>query len=262
MDATTKASINLHAVLRNIQDLCEIDKEASQVVAGKKITVKFSVKGCEPMALAFNDGKCKYLRGEALNGEELKGALKLSFSSPEKFNTLIDGGKVVPMFNLLGIPKLGFVLKDFDVITKRLEYYLRPDPSKVDELYADKDYFKANTELLAYTAFHALAEIANYDPVGREIAHRMPDGVINVEIKDGIGVAIAVKDGRLSASIGRDPKPRAKMVFGNLDVVNRVLNGKTDAYSAMGAGLFNISGLIPLLDNMNHLLTLVAKYLG
>ncbi|MDR1906158.1 MAG: hypothetical protein LBQ27_04485 [Clostridiales bacterium] len=262
MDVTTKAGINLHAVLRNMQELCAIDEAASAVVKGKKITVKFTVKGCEPMALAFNDGKCTYLRGEALNGEALNGALKLYFSSPEKFNKLVDGGNVIPMFNIGGIPKLKFVLKDFGVISDRLSYYLQPKPEEAEELLKNKKYFEISTTLLAYTAFHALAEIGNTDPVGKEVAHRIGEGKINIEVVDGPAVAIIVKEGRLTAKIGLEPDPGAKMVFSNLEIVNRVLSGKTDAFSAMGAGLFNISGRIHLLDEMNKLLSLVSKYLG
>ncbi|MDR3264068.1 MAG: hypothetical protein LBT30_07155 [Clostridiales bacterium] len=262
MDATTKAGINLHAILRNIQELCDIDETAAQVVKNKKITVKFSVKDCEPMALAFDSGKCVYLRGEALNAPDVKFNLKLKFSTPEKFNLLVDGGKVIPGFNLLGIGNLGFMLKDFGVMSDRLAYYLQPKPELKDELLKDKAYFEANTTLLAYTAFHALAEIGNSDHVGKEIAHRIPDGKINVLVKDGPAVTIIVKDGHMTAKIGQDAAPSAIMEFGDLATVNAVLNGKTDVYSAMGAGLFKISGLIVMLDNMSKLLSLVAKYLG
>ncbi|MDR2046674.1 MAG: hypothetical protein LBP79_01985 [Clostridiales bacterium] len=261
MDAKTKASINLHAVLRNVQELCDIDDAAKDVVKDKKITVKFSVKDCEPMALAFDSGKCTYLRGDALDGGAAKGALKLYFSSPEKFNKLVDGEKVTPIPSG-AITKIGFALKEFSVLTDRLSHYLRPKPEEKDELLKDARYFEVNTTFLAYTAFHALAEIGNNDPVGREIAHRMPDGKINVEVKDGPAVGIAIKDGRMSVKIGSYENPSARMVFGNLQIVNDVLNGRTDVYSAMGAGLFAISGLIPLLDNMSKLLGSVARYLG
>jgi hypothetical protein len=260
MDVKTKAGINLHAVLRNIQELCDFDEAASNAVKGKKITVKFSVKGCEPMALAFDDGKCVYLRGDALE-EGAKGALKLYFSSPEKFNALVDGKKVTPIPSG-AITKIGFVLKDFNILTDRLAHYLQPKEDEKAELLKDKTYFKNNTTLLAYTAFHALAEIGNTDPIGREIAHRMPDGKINIEVKNGPSIGISVVGGRMAAQIGAFEKPSARMVFDNLNVVNDVLNGKTDVYSAMGSGLFAISGLIPLLDNMSHLLGSVPKYLG
>ena len=255
MDAKTKAGINLHAVLRNLQELCEVDEAASAIVKGKKIAVKFTVKGCDPMSLTFEDGKCAYARGGEASGE-----LRLKFSKPEKFNKLIDGGSVVPGFNITGITKLGFMTKDFMKISERLEYYLRPkDPS----LLEDKEFFRINTVFTAYTAFHALAEIGNLDPVGQAIAHRIPDGKIAIEIKEtGDALTISVSDGRMSAAIGKAENPNALMEFGNLDVVHRVLNGKTDVYSAMGEGLFAVSGLIPMLDNMSKLLGLVSRYLA
>ncbi|MDR3293422.1 MAG: hypothetical protein LBT20_04880 [Clostridiales bacterium] len=263
MDVTTKASINLHAVLRNMQELCIFDETAAQVVKDKKITVGFSVKGCEPMALAFDNGTCKYLRGEALQGDEMKGALKLSFSSPEKFNKLVNGEKVIPGFNLLGVTKLGFATKEFGVLSDRLAYYLQPKPEEVAELLKDKAYFETQTTLLAYTAFHALAEIGNYDPIGKEVAKRMGESKISIEVENGPAITISSdKNAHMSAKIGKEMNPKARMVFKNLKVVNDVLNGKTGAFSAMGAGLFNISGNIHVLDEMNRLLSLVSKYLA
>ena len=260
VDSKTLASINLHAVLRNIQEICSIDEVAKAEIADKDLSVKFIVKGLDPTVLTFKNGKCTYSRGE-----NEKAKIKLYFSSPEKFNALIDGENVTPL-PLGGLTKLGFMTsKDsgFSVLSKRLEYYLKPPAEEKEARLSDSVYFETNTKLTAFTAFHALAEIANYDPIGSLVGKRFADGQICVEVLGtDIAVTLTCKGGKMSAKIGRTETPAALMQFGNLDIVHKVLNGQADVFGAMGSGLFDVSGYIPMLDNMSKLLSFVSRYLA
>ena len=53
----TVARINLFAILRNIQDLCDFDAPCKEAIKGKKISVQFNVPGLEPGTLVFANDK-------------------------------------------------------------------------------------------------------------------------------------------------------------------------------------------------------------
>ena len=112
MDNVTMARINLFAVLRNIEDLCEMDPEAKALIKDENLGVEFNVPEVGSAVLTFKDGKCTFTRGKG------KSALKLYFTSPEHFNNLIappvdpKTGKpkmVVPIF--YNVFKVGFLAK-------------------------------------------------------------------------------------------------------------------------------------------------------
>jgi len=250
MDNVTKAKINLFAVLRNMQDLCELDAVSQEIIKGKNITVQFNVKDAGSGALCFADGKCEFVRGK------VKSNLKLWFASPEHFNKLVDGEKTIPIF--FNIFRAGFLLKTFTQLAERLSYFLKP----TDELLKDKEYFKINTYLTGYTAFFALCEIGNSDRVGKLVASRIPAGKIQLNVEGGPKMQIIIDDNHfMKVEMGTAEEPHAIMQFNSLEVANDILNGKSDIYSGLGAGKFSIRGVLPMLDNMSKLLSKVSKYL-
>ncbi len=80
-DELTKACINLHSILRNLEDLCQLDSEAYSLIKDKNISIQFSIKGVPKALLSFKDGKCTMIRGG-----EGPHDIKLYFKSPEHFN--------------------------------------------------------------------------------------------------------------------------------------------------------------------------------
>ncbi len=167
---------------------------------------------------------------------------------------MFDGTKMpIP---LKGLTKIGFLTKEFTKLTDRLAYFLKP----TDELLKDPEYFKINTYLTAYTAFFALAQIAEHDSLGKINAKRVPDGIINILAKDGPGLQLIVKEGHITAKQGVIDNPRAVMEFSDLKTVNNILNGKSDIYTAIGENKFGLRGFIPMLDNLNKLLDQVPAY--
>lgn len=250
MDNLTKAKINLFAVLRNLENLCSLDSVSQEAIKGKKISVQFNVKRAGSATLVFDGEKCSFIRGKQ------KANLKLWFSSPEHFNKLIDGEKTVPIF--INIFKVGFLLKTFTKLAERLSYFLKP----TDELLKDKNYFKINTYLTGYTAFFALCEIGNSDRIGKLIASRIPSGDIQLNVVDGPQMFINIDENHfMKNNMGECDNPRAVMQFNSLQTANDILNGKTDVFSCLGSGKFAIKGFLPMLDNMNKLLSMVSKYL-
>jgi putative sterol carrier protein len=246
----TKANINLYAVLRNLEDLCEMDKDTKNLIAGKDITLQLTVKDGPEALISFKDGKCTFKKGTG------KCNIKLYFKSPEHFNQMIDG-KANPI-PLKGFTNISFLKNEFTKLTDKLSYYLKPS----DELLKNPEYMKINTFLTAYTAFFALAEIGNTDKIGKLNASRIPDGTISISVlNNGPAIKIIVKDGHLEAEKGKAEKPRATMTFANSEIANAILNGKMDSYTCIGNGTFEVRGYVPMLDNMNKLLSQVPAYL-
>lgn len=249
MDNVTKAKINLFAVLRNIQDLCELDEVSKDLIKKEKISVSFNVPEVGCAALVFKDGKCTFVPDRA------NAQLKLWFSSPEHFNKLVDGEKTIPIF--INIFKVGFLLNTFTKLAERLSYYLKP----TDELLKDRKYYETNTILTAYTAFFAMCQIGNSDEIGMIVANRIVDGDIACGIPDGIQVTINVTNGHMTGSLGQAKDPRAFMQFADLDFAHDLLNGKTSSYKGLGEGKFLIKGKVSMLDQIAKLLAMVGQYL-
>lgn len=250
VDENVKACINLHAVLRNMEDLCELDKEAHDIIQGKNVAIRFSVKNIPAAIMTFNSGKCIMEKTESRNCH-----MNLFFKSPEHFNLMIEGKRnPIPT---KGFRHIGFLKRDFARLADRLSYYLKP----THELLRNKDSARINTILTAYTAFFAIPEIANNDLLGKLNASRIADGTINIEIDQGPAIHITARSGRLEAAKGKASNARAFMVFDSIDTASGILNGTLDSYSCIGTGQLAIRGLVPMIDNLNRILAQVAGYL-
>ncbi len=250
MDSTVLARCNLFAVLKGMEYLAEHDPVSAGLIEGRELSIQFIIARGPRGCLAFSGGRAEMKRGKH------KSSIVLYFNSPEHFNKMIAGeANPVP---LKGFTRLGFLTGPFMKLADRLDYYLRP----TEALLKDPAYFRMNTELTAYTAFFALAEIGNHDSKGRLSAAHMPDGVLQVLVEKGIGVQIHVKRGKLSCVKGHHEDPRAILSFRDLDSAHRVLNGNLDTFTGLGSGEMAMKGFIPMLDHMNPILDLVPLYLS
>lgn len=249
-EALTLANINIFSILRNLEDLCELDGAMKELIKDKKISIEFNVKNGPRAVLGFKDGICKLQRGGG------KSDIKLFFKSPEHFNAMFDG-KANPI-PIKGFTKIGFLKNEFMQLTDKLSYYLKP----TEDLLKDKNYFKINTILTFYAAFFALAEIGDNDSIGKLNAKRIPDGTISFYVTEGPALFITAKAGYLEAKKGLLGNPRAAMSFSNLNAANLMLNGKIDSYTCMATGELKMKGFIPMLDNVNKLLGQVPEYLS
>ena len=106
-DAKTLAYINLYGILGTLENLCELDAEASALAQVKKpVSIAFSVKGGPSATLTFKGGRCRMEQGV-----DPKATVLLPFGSCEKFNGMIDG--TVTPIPVKGFHKIGFLLKNF-----------------------------------------------------------------------------------------------------------------------------------------------------
>jgi hypothetical protein len=247
----TKAAVNLFAVLRNLEVLCRLDPESAALVQGKSFSIRFSIHGGPSAYLNFKDGQC------VMNDSPGPSPVVLYFRSPGHFNGMINGtASPIP---LRGFTKLGLLRGEFTALTKRLDYYLRPD----DEKLADPFYYELNTRLLLHTAVYALACIGNYDALGRQIARRIPDGILAIRIEEnGEELFLHAEQGHLSVLKAATAAPSALMIFDTVRSANEVLSEKANLFELIVTEQLRIKGKLPMVQHMSDILAKVPAFVS
>ena len=249
-DSKTLAYINLYAVLGSIPRLCELDERARELIKNEKISLGFRVKGGPSGALCFADGRAWF-------AEECDSCnIILPFSSPEKFNGMIDG-TVTPIPSK-GFARLGFLLKKFMPLTDILSSYLRADEKALE----NPVFFEKSTLLMFYLIANAIAQIGNVDMIGQASASYIVDGTIKLAIGDDHVLGIAAKDHVLRV-LKEAPKSFSSfMRFEDIKLARDLFDGRVNAVAAVGEGKVRIGGMISQVDNVNRILDRVALYLA
>lgn len=249
-DERALASCNLYAILGSIPTLLELDDTARALVSDKTISLGFDVKGGPRATLYFENGRARMTH--SLD----KCSIRLFFSSPAKFNALIDGnGMPLP---LSGFFRLGFLLKEFTKLTDLLSAYLRPTP----EALADEAFFACSTRLMLSVIANAVATLGNEDAVARFSASNIVDGVIRLSIGSEISMAVEAKDHHLSVLDTVPETVMSEMCFADLRVARDLFDGNINAVVAVGEGKVRIRGMISQIDNVNRILDRVSLYLA
>ena len=250
-DAKTLAYINMYAILGTIENLCELDEEASKLANPKKpVSIGLAVTDGPSATLTFKNGRCRMEQGIE-NCDVL-----LPFGSCEKFNGMIDG-TVTPIPSK-GYSKIMFLLKNFLPLTDILTKYLRAS----EEDLKDDKFFEISTKLMFYVITVALSQIGNNDAIGTFSASLIDDGVVEVAIKDCVSAHIVVKNHHLVTIKEKPAKFRAKMEFDNIHLARDLFDGKVNSIAEVGKGTISIIGLISMVDNVNRILDRVALYLA
>jgi hypothetical protein len=246
----TKAAIHLSAVLRNLEELCVIDEAAQALIAGKQRSIQFIVRSGPTAWLNFSGGACTMSTTGGPN------PIKLWFKSAEHFNAMMEGrANPIPIG---GLTRLGFLTRDFTALTKRLEYYLKPEA----ESLKDPAYYQHHTRLLLNTAAYAVACIGNHDPVGRLIAERIPDGVISILNREsGQQVFLHAANGRLQAAKTPPDIAHSYMIFDNTQAVYDALSENVGLHELIISEKLQLKGLLPMVQHMGDLLAKVPLYL-
>ncbi|WP_116113556.1 hypothetical protein [Austwickia chelonae] len=255
IDSRVQAAVNLHAVLRALEDLVSLDARAAEMVRGAHTRVTFRVPGITPLSLTFTDGRASTgpRSGRCPAGHD---DVTLTFVSARHFNRVIAGeGFPLPV---RGFSRMAFLRKDLPLLTGRLEALLRP----LDRSMLSAEERRISWILSAYIAFYSIAPVANLDERGRANAARMVDGDISVEVVDGPALTVHARSGVLEVHRGLSSTPRARMTFDSVATVGAILEGSLDTYAAIGDGRLAVCGYIPSLDNMNKLLSGVSYYLA
>lgn len=251
-DALTLSYINLFAVLGALKPLCELDPQASALIASKHVSIGISVKGGPCATLHFEEGKVRVSDGID------RCRIKLPFSSPEKFNGMIDG-TVTPIPSK-GFTKIGFLTGPFIKLTDILTKYLRP----TSEDLQNEEFFRISTKLMLHVIAGAVAQIGNHDKIGKASASYMVDGIVHLSIQNEIAAAIQVTDSQLTVMPEAPAQSDAMsyMEFADLHIARELFDGQRNAVASVGEGLIRIGGMISQVDNVNRILDRVALYLA
>ena len=249
-DQNALAYINMFAVLKDLEMLCELDDEAKKLASpAKPVSISFNVGNGPQATLSFANGKCTMQEG-------LGGQIKLKLASPEALNLMVDGKKNPTPYG--GFTKLKFLLNDFTKLTDLMNKYLRAD----EKALKDRAFFEKSTTMMFYLVANALSAIGNNDELGRLSASKIPNGSIAMEIAGGPCAEIVVKDGHMTTNNHKAANPRAYMIFGDFDTARGLFDGTVESMSALAVGKIVMKGYIPMIDNLNRILSRVAVYLA
>ncbi|MCR5485738.1 MAG: SCP2 sterol-binding domain-containing protein [Clostridiales bacterium] len=250
-DNKTMAYINMFAVLGTLENLCDLDPKAKEILKGTKpVSIGFDVKDGPKATIDFEDGKCTVTEGCA------DCDIKLPFSSVDKFNGMIDG-TVTPIPSK-GFTKIGFLTKTFIALTDRLEEVMRPS----EEALKDPDFFNLSTTLTFYTIAAAISQLGNHDPISKFSASNIDDGNIKMSIKGGPKAIINSRNHILTTYKEANDSPRALMEFGSMQLAYDLFNGNVNSLACIGEGTIRMGGMASMLDNMNRILDRVSVYLA
>ena len=222
-DNKIKARLNLNAVMRNLEELPSLDKEAADIIRDWSLSIRFTIRGDISAYLSFSGGKCKYDTETTATAD-----VSLFFVSPGHLNAMFDN-KAMPI-PVRGFSKLRFLKNEFPKITNRLEYFLKPE----DSLLKNPEYVRVNTALSLYTAAFSICELVQLDPISKLVGDHTPTGTLQLNV---------LPDGP------------------DCQTANQLFNGKLDGFSAIALGDLKLKGLIPLIDNTNLILDRIPLYL-
>ena len=253
IETKAMAYVNMYGVLGTLENLCAMDDQAKAVLAElkKPVSLCLSVKNGPCCTFHFTKDGCRMTEG-------VEGcSCKMSFSSPEAFNNLIERSKPgVPTKNPVQV--LSFLLGPFSKLTDRLTQLLRPG----EEVLQDRAFFEKSTILTLYTIAGAVSALANYDSISQISADYTVDGEISLGIKDTVAVTLVVKDHHFTTIKTPSQHPRAIMEFATLDLAAGLFAGKVSTINEMCKGPIRVRGMINMLDNVNRILDRVSVYLG
>ncbi len=262
-DPRALAYVNLYAILGSLSELCRLDKKAAMIVRNERTSIGIRVHDGPSGVLHFLNGTCHFEPGCGPCD------ILLPFSSPEKFNGMIQG--TVKPIPVKGFLQIGFLLGPFTKLTDRLSKVLKPDP----KVLANRaDFFRLNTLITFYVVTEALSQLANEDPIGRASASYIPDGICRFSIggsqahtlggqpTDLVACGIVSQDHRLRTVHAAPSSYTSMMRFANLKLANALFQGKTNAMNAIGTGMIRVGGMIPQVDNLNRILDRVSVYLA
>ena len=239
-DQKAMAYVNMYGVLGALENLCGLDAKAKEILKEikKPVALCFDVKEGPCRTFHFDNAGCRITEGSG--GADCK----MNFSSPERFNLLINESK--PGVPVKGAVKLlKFLTGPFTKLTARLEEVLRPD----EKALADPAFFEENTLLTMYVIAGAVSALANTDTIARISAENTPDGV-------------SVKDHHFTTIKSAPENPRALMEFASIELANGLFAGKVSTINEMCKGNIRLAGVLSMVDNINRILDRVSLYLA
>lgn len=247
------AFVNMYGALGALENLCELDGKAREILSGlkKPVSLCFDVKNGPCRTFHFDKNGCKITEGST------GCTCKMNFSSPEKFNLLVSDGKPgLPAKGIITILK--FLTGPFTALTDRLAEVLRP----TEEAMSDRAFFEENTLLTLYVIAGAISALANTDSIAKISAENTPDGDVLLGIKDKAAVTVHIENHSFTTVKAACENPRAVMEFADIELANGLFAGKVSTVNEMCKGNIHLAGVLSMVDNINRILDRASVYLG
>lgn len=250
VDDRVHAEINLNAVFGALPTLAKLVPQAGDILAGLDTEVTLTLRAPGGLNARYTFGPEGIQPGGGAAGPTL------FFTSAGHLNAVVAGeSRPIPAAGPRG---LRFLTKIFTPLTAILDEYLQPKPERLD----DPRFHEISTLLMLEVVAGALTVVANQDESGQFSAAHMPDGKIDLQVGDDHTYRIAVTGSQLRRTQVTGSQATAILRFADLRVVGDVLAGRESAVACIGDGRITMSGLIPLIDNLNRILDRVGAYLG
>ena len=248
-DAQVRAAINVEAVFGALPKLAELAPEAREILAGLSAPVTLSLRAPGISAKYTFDAN-GIRRGGGASGPTLL------FATAGHVNSVVAGdAQPIPVGGIRGIR---FLTGIFTPLTEVLESYLEPSPERLE----DPAFREANTLLTLEVVAAALEVVANQDESGQFSVAHMPSGTIELQVGDDLSYRFAVADQQMTRTGESSSAPTAVLRFADLGVAGDVLFGRESSLACVSDGRIAMTGLIPLIDNLNRILDRVGAYLG
>ncbi len=257
IDTTALSYVNMYGILSSLEEFCDVDPAARQVLAGnagcrKGFTFAFVVNGGPTRTFRFLKESCSVI-DNVVEADAI-----MYFPNPAAFNAMIEKGKIgVPVKSPVAL--LGFLAGPFTKLTDRLSEVLRADEKA---LAADPALYQENTLMTLYVIAGAAAALANHDPISRVSASNTVDGDLLVSVCGLADVTLEVRDHRFTAVKKTTPHPAAVMEFADIDTAHALFSGQLSGIAAVCEGKLNVRGIASMVDNANRILDRVSKYLA
>ncbi|MBR5383759.1 MAG: hypothetical protein IK133_08040 [Clostridia bacterium] len=110
------------------------------------------------------------------------------------------------------------------------------------------------TEMVRERILRAI-EIANTDPDGQKLAHKLNDGKLVVRIRGGLEVPVQACGGQLSIAVDSS-HPKAVCEYSDADSAWALLNREMSRFAATVHGQLNQRGLSPMNETFEKILLL------
>ncbi|MCX8064575.1 MAG: hypothetical protein N3G21_05310 [Candidatus Hydrogenedentes bacterium] len=247
-----KAELYLRAILPTLSDLVKVDTKAKSIIENRKISILLNLRNVTKTLLKVDNGKIISIT----NPNEC-GNIHLYFISPEHALGVFEQGKL-PIL-LRGFTKISFLRNEFDALSKRLEYFLKP----TENLSLDER--KISVALQFKSALRMGEVLGETDEVCQTILKNTTPGILKISIDE---IGFEAYFGNINGKwkyIECPDKGQAvssTLSFKNLETAEAMLTNKLDTFSALGLGNIQIWGLVPIIDNVGLVLSRINYFIS
>lgn len=245
----------LHSILPLLEEIVEFDETAKQIVRDWKSSFQFDVHNGPKVSLRFAEGKLEVKREKGFLP-----TVAFWFPNFSSLNRMIEGKKVIPPWK--GVWHFS-LLKKFDSLTKRIEYYLRPE----EKLLQQEENLKFHLKLTLWSMLWGIKIVAENDDSFKikralSVIHRFPSSVFQIEIlPEGPNGYLMVADGKIMPYKGKHPSPTSIFQIKDINIARQMFQRELDFMVGLGTLDLRIIGLIPFAEAISIIMDRLSEYI-